>query len=64
MILFEERMAYSLGIGTSLVNVRTNGASAYRELAMVYEPDVKSNSAGAHPTTPGHFDKPLACTNT
>ena len=64
MILFEERMSYSLGIGTSLADVQKSGTSAYRELAMVYKPDVKVNSGQAYPTTPGHYDQPAACTNT
>ena len=63
MILFEERLAYSLGIGTDLKNVQLGGTSAHRELAMVYKSDVKANSGGAYPTTPGHFDQPVACTN-
>ena len=63
MVLFEERMSYSLGIGSSLANVQTNGTSAYRELALVYKPDVQSNSGAAYPTTPGHFELPAICTN-
>ena len=35
--------------------VRTSTSSGYRELAMVYKPDVKANNNPPYPNTPGHF---------
>jgi hypothetical protein len=37
--------------------------SAFRDPAPVDDPDVEKNSGSAYPTTPGHFDEPVACTN-
>ena len=58
---FLEQLAHAVGAGKSLADVRTKGTSGYRELALVYNGDVKSNSGTAYPTTPGHFDI-FACT--
>jgi Ca2+-binding RTX toxin-like protein len=53
---FLEQLAFALGAGSSLTEVRTDGTSGFNELAMVRNADVKSNSSSAYPTTPGHFD--------
>ena len=58
---FFENLAFSLGAGASLADVQNGASSAYRELALVYKPDIKDNSGQAYPTTPGHFDQPAAC---
>ena len=58
---FLENLAFSLGAGASLADVQNGASSAYRELALVYKPDIKDNSGQAYPTTPGHFDQPAAC---
>jgi hypothetical protein len=63
MIGFLENLAFSLGVGADLDDVRTAGSSAHRELALVDRPDIRSNSGKAYPTTPGHFEDPAACTN-
>lgn len=63
MIAFLENLAFSLGVGNDIAEVRNSTSSAYDELALVYKPDVKSNSGGAYPTTPGHFENPNACNN-
>lgn len=52
-----QRMAFGTGAGTSLADVQSASSSAYRELALVYNQDVKHNSGGAYPTTPGHFER-------
>ena len=53
---FLEQLAFALGAGDSLADVRTKGTSGSNELALVYQADVKSNSGTAYPTTPGHFE--------
>jgi Ca2+-binding RTX toxin-like protein len=53
---FLEQLAFALGAGASLTEVRTAGTSGFNELALVYNADVKSNSGSSYPTTPGHFD--------
>ena len=63
LVLFEEKLAFSLGIGTTLADVQMNGTSAYRELAMVYTGDIKANSGKAFPTTPGHYEILPLCGN-
>ena len=63
MQAFMENLAFSLGVGASLADVQSRQSSAYRELALVYNPDIKSNSGSAYPTTPGHLDQPAACSN-
>ncbi len=52
-----ERLAYAVGAGNSLQQVRTPGTSAYLEAAVVYTKDVKDNSGKAYPTTPGNFER-------
>jgi hypothetical protein len=56
MIGFLEQFAFATGVGTSVANVQSSTSSAYREVAIVYRPDLKFNSGKAYPTTPGHFD--------
>jgi Ca2+-binding RTX toxin-like protein len=53
---FLEQLAFALGAGASLTEVRTAGTSGFNELAMVYTADVQNNSGSAYPSTPGHFD--------
>ena len=57
MQAFLEKLAYNLGAGKSLADLQTKGTSGYNELALVYNPDVKSNSGNSYPGTPGHFDE-------
>ncbi|MDQ3963550.1 MAG: hypothetical protein M3277_06520 [Actinomycetota bacterium] len=56
MIGFLESFAFATGVGTTVANVQDSASSAYREVAIVYRPDLKHNSGKAYPTTPGHFD--------
>jgi hypothetical protein len=59
---FLRQWAYSLGAGQTAGDVTTAGASAYDELALVYQADLSGHGAGsAFPSTPGHFDNPNAC---
>jgi len=51
-----------VGIGQKSSDVTAPGTSAYDEVAIVYQSDIKNHGAGADfPTTPGHFDAPNAC---
>ena len=61
MLGFLQLLAYDSGAGATIADVLDSSSSAYNELALVYNPDVKSNSGKAYPTTPGHFDEPAAC---
>ncbi|GAA1689421.1 hypothetical protein GCM10009745_38180 [Kribbella yunnanensis] len=55
-------LAWGSGAGRSATDVTTAGTSAYRELAFAYNPDYNGHAVGpAYPTTPGHFDDPVAC---
>jgi hypothetical protein len=56
MLGFLEKLAFGTGAGASLAEVQDAASSAYREVAIVYQPDIKANSGKAYPTTPGHFD--------
>ena len=50
------------GAGRAAADVATPGTSAFDELALVYNGDLKAHGAGkAYPTTPGHFDDANAC---
>ncbi|MFN2539359.1 MAG: hypothetical protein ABR549_14590 [Mycobacteriales bacterium] len=57
--LFIQNLAYGSGVGTSLSDVQTPTSSAGREMALVYQNDIKANNGKAYPTTPGHFDNPF-----
>lgn len=52
-----EKLAWSLGAGTSLTNVQDESSSGGREAAIVYTKDQKANSGKAFSTTPGHQDQ-------
>jgi Ca2+-binding RTX toxin-like protein len=61
-LTFIQQWSYGVGIGQKSSDVTTPGTSAYDEVAIVYQSDIKSHGAGADfPTTPGHFDAPNAC---
>ncbi|MFB6720098.1 calcium-binding protein [Kribbella sp. NPDC056345] len=55
-------LAWGSGAGRAVTDVTTAGTSAYRELAFAYNPDYGGHAVGpAYPSTPGHFDDPVAC---
>jgi hypothetical protein len=59
---FLQVWAWSLGAGQTGGDVTSSGTSAYDELALVYQPDIKAHGSGPDfPTTPGHFDQDNAC---
>jgi Ca2+-binding RTX toxin-like protein len=59
---FLNTLAWVDGAGRSADDVLTPGTSAYRELALTYNPDFKDHGNGkAYPNTPGHFEDPIAC---
>ena len=61
-LTFIQKWSYGVGIGQQLSDVTTSGTSAYEEVAIVYQPDMKDHGTGPdYPTTPGHFDQPNAC---
>jgi hypothetical protein len=61
---FLTKLAWASGAGQTLPDVTTQGTSAYRELAFVYTPDMRDHGSGkAYPTTPGHFDDPVSCSD-
>jgi hypothetical protein len=61
---FLTSLAWGTGAGRSAADVNTAGTSAYRELAFAYNPDYNTHAVGpAYPTTPGHFDEPVACSD-
>ena len=61
---FLNSLAWGTGAGRSATDVTTAGTSAYRELAFAYNPDYNTHAVGpAYPTTPGHFDEPVACSD-
>jgi hypothetical protein len=62
MVDFFQRLAFGTGAGTSLADVQNAASSAYREVAIVYQSDIKDNSGSAYPTTPGHFEQFAATT--
>ncbi|NRQ32081.1 calcium-binding protein, partial [Nonomuraea sp. NN258] len=55
MLGFLAKVAWGAGAGRTAADATTPGTSAYRELA------ISSDSGSAFPTTPGHFDSPVAC---
>ncbi|WP_328988917.1 calcium-binding protein [Kribbella sp. NBC_01245] len=57
-------LAWGSGAGRATTDVTTKGTSAYRELAYAYNPDFNAHAVGpAYPTTPGHFDDPVSCSD-
>ncbi|WP_433014887.1 calcium-binding protein [Kribbella sp. CA-294648] len=61
---FLTAVAWGSGAGRAAADVTTAGTSAYRELAYAYHPDYNGHAVGpAYPTTPGHFDQPVACSD-
>ncbi|MFC0624645.1 calcium-binding protein [Kribbella deserti] len=59
---FINLLAWGSGAGRATTDVTTAGTSAYRELAFAYNPDFNTHAVGpAYPTTPGHFEAPVAC---
>jgi len=61
---FLTQLAWGSGAGRTATDVTTAGTSAFRELAFVYTEDVKDHANGkAYPTTPGHFDDPVSCSD-
>jgi hypothetical protein len=56
---FIQNLAYGSGAGTSFANVGVATGSGGREMALVYNADIKENNGKAYPTTPGHFDNPF-----
>ncbi|HEX5598291.1 MAG TPA: calcium-binding protein, partial [Micromonosporaceae bacterium] len=61
---FLTRLAWGSGAGQTATDVTTPGTSAYLELAYVYTADQKEHGTGkAYPSTPGHFDDPVSCTD-
>lgn len=59
---FLETLAFITGVGETRTEVEASGTSAYRELALVYQPDTKDNNGSPFPGTPGNFDDPNSCT--
>ncbi|MPZ60943.1 MAG: hypothetical protein GEU93_06540 [Propionibacteriales bacterium] len=58
------KLAYGSGASRDADDSSTPGSSAFRELAYVYQADIRDHGAGrAYPTTPGHFDDPVACSD-
>jgi Ca2+-binding RTX toxin-like protein len=45
----------SLSEGDGAKDVKTSTSSGFRETAIVFNPDIKSNTNPVHPDTPGHF---------
>lgn len=61
---FLTKLAWGSGAGRTATDVTTAGTSAYRELAYAYNPDFNQHAVGpAYPTTPGHFDDPVSCSD-
>ena len=64
MYEFLTDVAWGSGAGRAATDVTTAGTSAYRELAYAYNPDYNTHAVGpAYPSTPGHFDEPVACSD-
>jgi hypothetical protein len=62
MQTFLEKWAYGVGAGQVANDVTTTNTSAFVELALTYQKDIKAHGSGpAFPSTPGHFDDPNAC---
>jgi Ca2+-binding RTX toxin-like protein len=61
---FLTKLAWGSGAGQTAADATTQGTSAYRELAFVYTPDIQDHGSGkAFPSTPGHFDDPVSCSD-
>ncbi|ONI92778.1 hypothetical protein ALI22I_02115 [Saccharothrix sp. ALI-22-I] len=61
---FLQKLAWGTGAGQVASDATTSGTSAFRELALVYPSDNNGHGTGqAYPTTPGHFDNPVSCTD-
>ncbi|MEV4317067.1 calcium-binding protein [Actinocrispum sp. NPDC049592] len=61
---FLQKLAWGSGAGQTAADVSAEGTSAFRELAIVYPPDNNQHGSGpAYPTTPGHFDTPVSCSD-
>jgi len=59
-----QKLAWGSSAGRSATDVTTAGTSAFRELALVYQSDINGHGSGpAYPTTPGHFDDPVSCSD-
>ncbi|MEO8555026.1 MAG: calcium-binding protein [Actinomycetota bacterium] len=64
MQAFLQQLAWGSSAGRSSTDSSTPGTSAFRELAMVYPGADNAHAAGsAYPTTPGHFDDPVSCSD-
>ncbi|MFC7614521.1 calcium-binding protein [Actinokineospora soli] len=64
MQTFLTRLVWGTGAGQTAADATTAGTSAFRELALVYSADNKDHGNGkAYPTTPGHFDDPVSCSD-
>jgi Ca2+-binding RTX toxin-like protein len=61
---FLQKLAWATGAGQTLADVTTQGTSAFREIAVSYSEDIPDHAAGsAFPSTPGHFDDPVSCSD-
>jgi Ca2+-binding RTX toxin-like protein len=61
---FLQKLAWGTGAGQTVNDALTTGTSAFRELALVYPADNNAHGSGpAYPTTPGHFDDPVSCSD-
>jgi Ca2+-binding RTX toxin-like protein len=61
---FLEKFAWGAGAGQTVSDAVTAGTSAFRELALVYPADNNQHGIGpAYPSTPGHFDDPVSCSD-
>lgn len=61
---FLTKLAWGSGAGQTAADATTQGTSAFRELAFVYPSDNGGHGSGpAFPTTPGHFDDPVSCSD-
>jgi Ca2+-binding RTX toxin-like protein len=61
---FLQKLAWGTGAGQTAADAGNSGTSAFRELALVYPSDNNQHGSGpAYPTTPGHFDSPVSCTD-
>lgn len=61
---FLQKLAWGSGAGQTAGDAVTAGTSAFRELALVYPSDNNGHGTGqAYPTTPGHFDSPVSCSD-
>jgi hypothetical protein len=64
MQTFLQKLAWGSGAGQTVNDALTSGTSAFRELALVYPSDNNAHGSGpAYPTTPGHFDSPVSCSD-